>query len=100
MAEREVMIETVIDGNDEEKDTQLQDVVTDVIADADEQQVIEDIVDGAQIVTEVMHGRAQVATETTDDGAQEVTEQAIEEVLDAEKSLKMFAALLLEQLSQ
>lgn len=102
-ADMEVMIETVIDENVEDKDTQLQDIVTDVVADADEQQVTEDIVDGAQIVTEVMNSRAQVVTKTMTDGTQEVTEQeqlVIEGVLDAEKSLQLFAALLLEQLSQ
>ena len=102
IAEREVMMETVIN-DEEEKDTQLQDIVTNIIADANEQQVTEDIVNGAQTVTENMDNRAQVVTETMNDGAQEITEQeqlAVEEVLDAEKSLQIFAALLLEQLSQ
>ena len=104
--ERKVTIETVIDEHEEEQDThgQLQDIVTDVIADTDYgQQVTEDMDNGAQVVTEVVDSRAQIVTETMMDGAQEVTEQeqlAIEEVLDAEKSLQLFAALLLEQLSQ
>ena len=100
MAAREI---TIIDENEEEQDTQLQDIKTDVITDADGQQVIEDMANGAQAVTDIMDSRPLVVTETMNDGAQEVTEQeqlAIEEVLDAEKSLQMFAALLLEQLSQ
>ena len=103
IAESEVTKITVIDKNaEEEQDIQLQDIVMDVITDPDGQRVSEDMANGAQVEAEVTDSTAQVVTETMDDGAQEVTdqEQLEIEVLDAEKSLQLFAALILEQLSQ
>lgn len=103
VAEREATMETVIDENaEEEQDTQLQHIVMDVITDRDGQQVTEVMADDAQVATEPMDSGAQVVTETVNNGAQEVTEedQPVVEILDAEKSLQLFAALLLEQLSQ
>jgi len=100
---REVLIETV-DGEkmEEKQDTQLDDMVADITRDDNMQQVTEAMTTEPQVVTEAMDSRAQVVTETMVNGAQVVTvqEQALVEVLDAEKSAQLFAALLLEQLSQ
>lgn len=70
--------------------------------DKDREQMAETMASGAQVVTEAMDSKAQVVAEAMDTGTQEVTEQErpAVEILDAEKSLQLFAALLLEQLSQ
>ena len=98
MAEdRKAVTETVII-EEEEQDTQIQDTV---MSEGDRQQATEAMVDGAQV--EVMESTARVVTENINDGAQEVTaeqDQPAVEVLDTEQSLQLFAALLLEQLSQ
>lgn len=102
MVEREITMEAVVNENTEEQeDAQLHnDIVMDVVTDGGVQQVTDIVANGAQVVTEAVDSRAQVVTETVDGGAQEVTEQEQAEVLDAEKSVQLFAALLLEQLSQ
>ena len=91
--------EEFADGIAEEHGAPLQ---TNSITAADGQ-VIEDMANAANVITTTMDNTAQIMAETVNDGVQEITEQermmAIE-VLDAENSLQLFAALLLEQLSQ
>ena len=82
----------------EEHDTPLQ---KNSITTADGQ-MIEDMANSANVVT--MDNTPQIVAETLNDEAQEITEQqqmmaSDHEALDAENSLQLFAALLLEQLS-
>lgn len=88
--------------DENEQRTELLDIMTDATVDRDRQQVTETMAGGAQVVTEVMDSKTQVVTEAISDGAQVETEQdqLAVEVLDGERSLQLFAALLLEQLSQ